>query len=222
MKTFNFYCDESTHLPNDKMPYMVLAYISVPYNQMELHKEAIKALKTKHKYFGEIKWSKVSSAKCEFYTDLIKYFFASDLLFRAIVIKKDQIKDKDNLKAYDNFYYKMYYQLIFHKIDILNNYNVYLDIKDTLSTTKVKHLRKILQTQLGVIRNLQNIHSKESLYMQLCDLLMGAVNYHLRGLTTVKAKTQLINRIQKESSYSLTESTPKTEKKMNLFFIELS
>ena len=222
MKTFNYYCDESTHLPNDKMPYMLLGYVSVPYHQMEIHSNSIKEIRKKHKAFGEIKWSKISAAKYDFYADLIDYFFASDLSFRAIVIKKEQISNNNYHQDYDTFYYKMYYQLIYHKIDVLNTYNIYLDIKDSLSAAKVNHLKDILQTKLGVIRNLQNIHSHESVFMQMCDLLMGAINYHLRGKDKMRAKTQLINRIQKQSSHSLTESTPKAENKMNLFFIELS
>lgn len=221
MKTFNYYCDESCHLPGDKMQYMMLGYVAVPYNQLKRHKERIKAIKEKHHYYGEIKWSKVSTSQFDFYQDLIDYFFDTDLSFRAIVIKKEQIANQNFQQDFDTFYYKMYYQLVYHKMDVLNTYNIYLDIKDSLSATKVSNLRDILQTKLGVIRNLQNIHSKESVFMQLTDLLMGAVNYHLRGLTKVKAKASLIHRIQKNSSYSLTESTPKWEDKMNLFFIEL-
>ena len=57
--------------------------------------------------------------------------------------------------------------------------------------------------------------------MQVTDLLMGAINYHLRGMNKVKAKADLVQRIQKNSSHTLTTSTPKSEEKMNLFFIEL-
>lgn len=221
MKTFNYYCDESCHLPNDTMPYMLLGYVSVPYNQMERHKERINAIKAKHHYYGEIKWSKVSKSQYEFYQDIIDYFFDTDIAFRAIVIRKEQINNHGFQQDHDTFYYKMYYQLIYHKIDVLNTYNIYLDIKDTLSASKVKKLRDVLQTKLGVIRNLQNIHSKESIFMQLADLLMGAINYHLRGMDKVKAKVALVQRIQKNSGHSLTASTPKNEEKMNLFFIEL-
>ena len=30
-KTFNIYCDESTHLKNDGHPYMILGYVSKTY-----------------------------------------------------------------------------------------------------------------------------------------------------------------------------------------------
>jgi hypothetical protein len=115
----------------------------------------------------------------------------------------------------------MYYQLINHKLDMLATYNIYLDIKDTLSANKVNKLKEILQTKFGIIRNLQNIHSNESVFMQLTDLIMGAIGYHLRGEGKVIAKNNLIARIQKNSNYQLDKSTPKSEDKLNLFFIEL-
>lgn len=37
-KTYNIYCDESTHLENDGQPYMIYGYVSIPYNEMVLAK----------------------------------------------------------------------------------------------------------------------------------------------------------------------------------------
>ena len=221
MPTYNFYCDESCHLENDKMPYMLLGYVSVAYNQLKRHSQRIKELKKKHNFYGEIKWSKVANSQHKFYNDLIDYFFDSDLSFRAIVINKSQINNGNFEQDFNTFYYKMYYQLINHKLDTLSNYNIYLDIKDTLSASKMNELKSILQTKFGVIRNLQNVHSHESIFLQLTDLIMGAISYHLRGIGKVKAKTDLINRIQRHSNHQLQKSTPKREEKLNLFFIEL-
>jgi hypothetical protein len=44
MSTFNLYCDESCHLENDMFPYMLLGYVSVPYNRIKFHKEQINAI----------------------------------------------------------------------------------------------------------------------------------------------------------------------------------
>lgn len=221
MNTHNLYCDESTHLENDGMPFMLLGYVCVPYQQLSLHKEQIEAIKAKHHFYGEIKWSKVSKSQHLFYQDIVEYFFASDLAFRAIVVKKDQIIAAYEGETYDTFYYRMYYQLIHHKLDMTKRYNIYLDIKDNLSAKKVRKLKDILQTQYGVIHNLQNIRSHESVMMQIADLLMGAINYHLRGDGKMLAKNKLIQRIQQLSNHSLQSSTAKDEDKMNLFFIEL-
>jgi hypothetical protein len=219
-QTYNFYCDESCHLQNDKMPYMLIAYVSSAYNQVKLHQENIRNIKKKYGFQHEIKWSSVSKSKYPFYAELIEYFFANDLHFRAIVIEKSRINIPAG-SSYDDFYYKMYWQLIYHKLDMENNYNIYLDIKDTLSAVKVRKLKEILKIDFSSIRTLQNIRSEESLLMQLTDLLMGALSYHLRGLNAVIAKNKLIEKIQHHTRHDLKQSTYKSFNKFNLFFIDL-
>ncbi|MBR9920307.1 MAG: DUF3800 domain-containing protein [Bacteroidetes bacterium] len=219
-KTFNLYCDESSHLQNDGMPYMLISYIGTPYNQLKQHKTAISNLKAKHNFKGEIKWSNVSASKYQFYTELIDYFFATDLFFRAIIVDKSQINEMQAGFTYDDFYFKMYFQLLHHKVSMEDTFNVYIDIKDTRSHKKVNRLKEILGLNAS-IRNLQAIHSYESSLMQLADLIMGAINYRLRGLNKVIAKNQLITKIEEQCNGSLDKSTPLSEEKFNRFFIAL-
>jgi len=221
MKTYNLYCDESTHIEHDEHPYMLLSYISLPYNQIKIHKEYLKNLKEKHHFYSEIKWTKVSSSKQSFYLELVDYFFSNDLFFRAIVIDKSEISNATFNHDYSTFYYKMYYQLINHKIDMSAKYNIYLDIKDDLSKLKVRKLKEILNVKYRVIRNLQSIHSNESIFMQMTDFLMGDVNYRLRGLSKVKTISLIIDKIEKHCGHSLTSATFTGEDKFNLFFIDL-
>lgn len=219
-KTFNFYCDESTHLQNDGMPYMMIAYVSTAFNQMQTHKDAIKAIKAKHKIKGEIKWSNVSHGAYSFYSDLIDYFFATDLNFRSIIVDKSQIDEKREGFTYDDFYFLMYYQLIHHKINLGYTYNIYMDIKDTRSHKKLRKLNDVLKYNAS-IRNCQFIRSHESSFMQLTDLIMGAINYKLRALNKVTAKNRIIEKIEAHCKVPITRSTPKSADKFNLFFIDL-
>lgn len=219
-KTFNFYCDESTHLQNDGMPFMMIAYVSSAFNQLKQHKESIKAIKAKHKIKGEIKWSNVSAGAYPFYADLIDFFFSTDLNFRSIIIEKSQIDENREGFKYDDFYFLMYYQLIHHKINMGYNYNIYLDIKDTRSHKKLHKLKEILKYNAS-IRNCQFIRSHESYIMQMTDLIMGAINYKLRGDNKMEAKNKLIKKIESHCKVPFNKSTPKSADKFNLFFIEL-
>lgn len=219
-KTFNIYCDESTHLQNDGKPYMIIAYVSCAYNQLSQHKEHFKLLKSKYKVKGETKWSKVSKSLYPFYNEIIEYFFATDLKYRAVIVDKSQIDETLEGFTYNDFYFKMYYQLLFHKICDNHTYNIYLDIKDTCSQSKLKKLSDILNNKSS-IRNIQFIKSHESFLLQLTDLITGAVNYHLRSENKVIAKTQLIQKIESHSKIDLKKSTSKSEEKFNLFFIDL-
>jgi len=219
-KTFNVYCDESCHLENDHKSFMFLGSISSAYNQVRLHTAQINELKRKHNFYAEIKWSKVSHSKFHFYSELIDYFFATDLKFRAVGVEKSKINNQDFSQTYDEFYYKMYYQLLNHKINSCYSYNVYLDIKDTLSACKVRKLREILNIKYGVFRNIQNIRSYESVLMQLSDFLMGAISYYKNNTEKKnQAKVQLIERIIKKSGLDLDKTN--YSEKLNLFFIEL-
>ena len=220
-KTFNMYCDESTHLENDGMPYMIIGYVSSAWNQVKIHTQHIMMLRQKHRFKGEIKWSKLSESNYPFYADLIDYFFATDLNFRAVIVNKSQIDNSRENFTYNDFYFRMYYQLLHHKIDMENTYNIYLDVKDTCSYKKINTLKKILNYNYGNIRNLQFIRSHESVLLQLADVLMGALNYHLRDKLVVTAKIKLLDKIKLHTKRPLDYSTPKGVNKFNLFFIEL-
>lgn len=220
-KTFNMYCDESCHIENDGNQYMILSYVSTSYPQLKLHNEYIRKLKIKHFFKGEMKWSSMSKSQYPFYNEVVDYFFASDLQFRAIVIDKKRLNHASFKQSHDDFYDKMYYQLLNKKIFPENHYNIYIDIKDTHSYKKAKNLKQYLERDYYNIRTLQVIRSYESELMQLTDVLMGAINYKLRGLNKVTAKNNIIEKIEKHCGRSIIQRTPKDEPKFNMFFIDL-
>ena len=76
------------------------------------------------------------------------------------------------------------------------------------------------------IRTCQFVRSHEVVLLQLTDVLMGAVNYHLRvksgyleGRNTAKSK--IIAKIWKKSNSPLDRTSYKSARKFNLFFINL-
>ena len=224
-KTFNLYCDESTHLIHDGHPYMLLSYISIAYPQIRLAKEEIKAIKWKFNYTEELKWTNVHSATYKVYAELVDWFFMNDLEFRAVVVDKSQIDEKRADYSFNDFYFRMYFQLLHTKVDFQNRYNVFLDIKDTCSGEKLEKMKKIMSYNSS-IGTLQFIPSRESVFIQLADVLMGAINYNLRIQKgdvkgNVIAKLKLIEKIKRHSNISLNTTTPLSRNKFNLFFITL-
>lgn len=222
-KTFNIYCDESTHLINDGMPYMILGYVSIAYNQIRMANEMIRTVKQKYNFKGELKWTNVHTATYPMYKELLDYFFMTDINFRAVIVDKAQIDQSRPEYTFNDFYFRMYYQLLNFNTSPENDYNVYLDIKDTCSNTKMSKLKEILGWNTS-IRNFQYIRSHESLLLQLADVLIGAVNYSLRMddgrfECKVDAKRNLVALIKKHANISKT--TPISKRKFNLFFISL-
>lgn len=225
-KTFNIYCDESTHLPNDGCPYMLLGYACVAYPLLREAKRAVNDIKRKHDFSGEMKWTNVNRRTVAMYEELIEYFFRSNLKFRAVVVRKDEIDETRPEYTFNDFYFRMYYQLLHRPLSNENNiYNVFFDVKDTCSNVKLKKLRECLQYSVNV-RNFQFIKSQESQFLQLADVLIGAINYNLRkqdsnieGLS--EAKMRIVDVVKRYSKLSLVRSTYPNQEKFNLFFIKL-
>lgn len=224
-KTYNIYCDESTHLENDGQPYMIYGYVSVPYNEMELAKKQIQEIKQKYRYEGELKWTNISNKTFALYNEIVDYFFMTNMNFRAVIVDKSEIDNTRVEYSYNDFYFRMYYQLLHHQMDMGCTYNVYFDIKDTCSQRKLHKLSEILKYN-SAIRDFNFVKSHQVHFIQLADILMGAINYHLRiqrGTIEgkVRAKRQIVEKIKKQTNLSLLSTTPLKNKKFNLFFINL-
>jgi hypothetical protein len=221
----NIYCDESCHLPNDRQKAMVLGALWCFKDKAQGHNRAIADLKARHYLspFFEIKWTKVSSGKLEFYKDLVNYFFDSRTMgFRAWVIPDKTVLSHDEFEqTHDEWYYKMYFYLLRNLISRDRRYHIYLDIKDTRSRKKLHMLRDVLSNanydfSREIIEHIQHVHSHDIGLMQLADILIGAVSYHVRGLNTSEAKAEIISLIKQKTQLSLDRNTLPGERKFNL------
>jgi len=221
----SIYCDESCHMEHDHQPVMLFGAVWCPQEETRQHIEALRALKERHQTRGELKWTKVSRSRESFFLDAVDFFFSSaHLNFRCVVVENKAKLDHGyyNQGSHDSFYYKMYFYLLRHIISEKNQYDIYLDIKDTRSQIKIDHLKEVLSNNLldfdrKVIRRMQHVRSKETELLQIADFLMGAIAYKHRSLTTNETKLKLINRICQLSGRSLLTSTPPWEEKFNLF-----
>lgn len=225
---YNIYCDESCHLPNDGEKIMVLGSIWVDRDRVRMINEHIRQIKALHGIRYEMKWVKLSSAKTQAYTDLINYFFDCDNLhFRALIVdNKDKLNHEAHSQTHDEWYYKMYFRMLDNILSSHNEYDIYLDIKDTKSKSKIKKLQEILSNShfdysRTMIEKMQVIQSHEVEIMQIVDVLIGALSYFARGLSGSIAKQELIKLIQDKGGYSLKKSTPLREEKINIFHLQL-
>lgn len=225
MKKINIYCDETCHLENDHRPSMGFGAISCPKAKIRFYSNGILRLKKKHGLSEtlEIKWTKVSPAKLEFYKELIDFFLSKpDLEFRAVIVPdKSKLDHEKYNSSHDDYYFKMYYQLINVMLDPSLEYNIFLDIKDTRSYHKVQRLGEYLRASKQdfdkkILENIQTIRSHESHLLQICDLLLGAICAANRNETSSQAKSELINHIRNKTGYSLIKPTLLRERKVNI------
>lgn len=231
MKLYNIYCDESCHLEHDGNNLMVLGGILCPEDLKAKVFNDIRDIKKKHglSSWFEIKWTKVSKSKVEFYIELIDYFFEIEELFFRGIVAMDKTKldhDKYNDGDYDTWYYKMYFALLNPMIDPFGKYNIFIDIKDTRGGPKVKKLREVLCNNMydfkgEVIQNISQIDSKESEILQLSDLLIGALSYYNRDIYLCEGsnegKNRIIETLKEIHGINLSATTHKTESKFNIF-----
>jgi hypothetical protein len=214
---YNVYCDESCHLEHDRQKAMVLGAMICPLDKARSIAEAVREIKKKHGYKPdfEAKWVNVSLVKLDFYVSMVEYFFGEKVLkFRAVVIPDKSILDHESfLQTHDEWYYKMYYELLTKLIDPHDSYRIYLDIKDTRSSRKADKLRQVLANEYRdrageIIQRVQHVRSHEVEQVQLTDLLIGAIGYENRGLSGNEAKVAMVDCMQGYSDFSLKDTTP--------------
>jgi hypothetical protein len=224
---YNIYCDESCHLENDRQKAMVLGAVWCPLDKSREIAVRLREIKQKHgcSSLFEVKWTKVSPAKTRFYLDLVDYFFDDDdLHFRALIVPDKSLIRHDAFlgQDHDDWYYKMYFDMLKVIFKPEARYRIYLDIKDTRGAQKVAQLHEVLcndryDFSRQVIERLQLVHSHELEQLQLADPLIGAVGYLNRNLHGNEGKIALIERMKHRSGYDLTRTTLLREEKMNIF-----
>ncbi|HBB03943.1 TPA: DUF3800 domain-containing protein [Patescibacteria group bacterium] len=223
---YNIYCDESCHLEKDGQKVMVLGAVWCSADKVKEISQRINEIKIRNgmtKQF-EIKWTKVSPGGLQLYTDIVNYFFDDDdLHFRAVVADKTILDHQAHSQTHDEWYYKMYYQLLKSIVSPEKQYNIYLDFKDTLGVAKVNKLQKVLSNSKldfdrQIFQHFQEVRSHESILIQLSDLLIGSISFKARNLNKSPGKKALVDTIKNRSGYTLNKTTLYQENKFNLFF----
>jgi hypothetical protein len=205
---------------------MVLGAVWCPSLKVREIAKRIREIKAKHslpQHF-ESKWAKVSPGKLPFYMELLDYFLDdNDLHFRALIVPdKGKLRHKDFGQDHDTWYYKMYFDMLKVILDPHAVYEIYVDVKDTRSSDKMRQLHEVLCNNMydferKIISRIQTVRSHEVEQIQLADLLIGIISYANRGITSSSAKLALVGRMRSRSHYQLTKTTLLSERKVNLF-----
>lgn len=228
--TYNVYCDESCYLEHDNVNDMVIGAVWCPADKLKEINNRIRDIKKRNNFSesAELKWTKISMSKIDLYKDIVNYFFDdNNIHFRAIIIPdKSKLNHEAFNQTHDDWYYKMYFDMLKVVFLPFDSYNVYVDIKDTHSAQKLRKLHEVCcnsmyDFSMQIISKLQPIRSDEVQIMQIVDILIGAVCYQNRffpeDFEKNAGKLQIIDLIKKRSNYSLTKTTLLREDKMNLF-----
>lgn len=228
-KIINMYCDESCHLEHDGINVMGLGSVWCTKEKVSEINKRICEIKERNGVArnAEVKWTKVGPVKKQLYMDLINYFFDNDdLHFRGLIVPNKACLDHEKYsQTHDIWYYKMYFEMLKVVFDHGFKYNVFVDIKDSNSSVRVKHLHEVCCNDMydfshEIIKKIQPIRSHEVQIMQLVDIILGAVTYENRCFPENEkrsaAKAAIINLVKERSGYSLKKTTYLRETKLNI------
>ena len=225
------YCDESyPDLFSSKEPrarYLFIGSLWLPRNRRNQFKDEIHKLRDQHKIGGEFKWTKISPSKREFYEDLLNWFISKgdSLRFRCIAVDNQQV---NLIRFHQNDqelgFYKFYYQMLQHWIHPFNQYKIFCDLKCNRLQNRLHTLHRCLDcTNLSTeIQTVQSIRSRESVLIQLSDVLVGLTASRMnKRLKDGSAKAGIANSLERLLGKKI-RSTAMSEKKFNVFKINLS
>lgn len=226
---FEVYCDEANPdvltSSSPRARFLMIGSLWLPFDLRDEIKSRVVALRQRHQAWGEIKWSKVSPNRRDFYVELIDLFvsYGDNLRFRCIAVDRTQL----NVALHDNDgelgFYKFYYQLLHHWILDFNEYRIFCDLKSNRDPKRLPVLGRCLsRTNLtSNIASTQSLPSHEVVLIQLCDLLLGAASSRLNDtLRDGTVKSTVVQRLELALGRELAP-THKTEEKFNIFKIRL-
>ncbi|MDA3821096.1 MAG: DUF3800 domain-containing protein [Bacteroidales bacterium] len=224
---FEVYCDESgleALTRNDAHKFTAIGGIWMHSEFRDAFKASMNAIKEKHNVKGELKWQKISPAYLELYQEVVNYFFDTpELRFRVIMIESRTV---DNIRFNDKDaelgFYKFYYQLLHHWLFDFNSYNVFVDFKVNRNKGRLEVLKRVLDASniTSDIKQVQALHSNESLGIQMADILTGMVSAKFNKEISSKTKKSIIE-IAETNLGKVIAPTPKWEEKFNVFKINL-
>jgi hypothetical protein len=227
---FEVYCDESrpdlfASQHEGIGRFMVIGSVWIKAVDRPRFKEELKAIRARHATFGEMKWRAVAPSRLPFYLDVVDWFVRQqlDCRFRCIVVDVPQV---NLLKFHESDqelgFYKFYYQLLHHWIFDFNRYEIFVDHKRNRERDRLEVLRRCLdRTNISSqVARVQALDSRDSQFIQLADVLTGAVSARFHGASASPARKAVIDRLERQLSRKLLP-TARGVDKFNIFKIDL-
>lgn len=229
----NIYCDESRQTADR---YMVLGGLITIRENEDAFQQAMQLFRQSNNMWAEFKWTKVSDQKINEYIALMDLFFSlsRSFHFKAIVVDTQEIDHKQyNKNDAELGFYKLMYQFLLHGFgDYLTPTDQCIIHLDQRTTSKYKLstlcaiLNNGLKKKYGLdnkpIRNVQGLNSKDSDFIQVADILMGAIGYEMNGAHTrtnaKRAKITLAEVIaHKAGLVNLQQPTPRSSRHFSIW-----
>ncbi len=230
-RNYRLYCDESgIHGAR----FVGFGALIMPDQRRGDFPAFVNALRRKHGFNGEIKWTKVSARNVEFCEDLVRGFFSRRwLLFHCIVIERSFVDMSLHNRDRDLALRKHFGLFLQKRIKFLNaqardkRYHVIVDPlpsrykkADEAAAKIANHtLRRDIGSEL--ITTLVTRDSRATLGIQVADILLGAILAGWQGEVTSGPKLRLTQFVADHLGWQDTFSdTYPTEAKVNIWHFD--
>lgn len=188
------YGDESSQTGHR---FLVLGAMVIERAHVAQASSEIQAVRERHRlHEKEIKWARVSNAKLEGYRDVVDSLFrlcAHDLVhFHALHVDTSTFDHaRFNGGDHEAGFNKLIYQLLLHKVGRKYGglYRLEASLDHRVTLQHPSDLRVMLNAALAKYYDLPDApfrdvcfkHSHRSHFIQLCDILVGAIAYRKNG-----------------------------------------
>ncbi len=235
LKYHNIYCDESSY-SNPLQQYFLIGSLIIPRDQKQFLQDRLKKVRRKFGFMPELKWQNVTDAKLPYLNALLQVFFTSEMDFRTIIVNKAKLGLGSRKAVEELPFYKFYYLAIRGTFQPESGYYLFLDQRVNSDENRISQLRSYLLDALRKMNPLhsqdlqavefaqtflpqiQPVNSQEVVFIQLTDLLMGAVGYYWNGLRGSPAKMKFIQNLAERLNLpDLGFSSKLYDKKWNQF-----
>jgi len=231
MALINIWGDESSHTGQN---YMVLGTIwQNPACTAELMKD-IQDLRKQTAFQKEFHWNELRAHQLSAYEGLVnifkKYADQGLLKFRAIVV--DQLDRNHKIYSQDDelHFYKMYFWLIYKRLMISNQYDIFLDRKINKIPGRLSDLKNTLNNKMtgdhgfiaaNIVRRVE-ARDGSQIELQMADVFSGAIAYMRNGhyalANQINPKFKLVQYIERTLQISLDDCHwPKESPKFNIW-----
>jgi len=221
----SIYCDESRHEGQPNQRYMVIGGLWLPRENRREILEGLHAVQNEHHITGELKWTKASRSRLPGYLALIDYLaLRDDVHFRCIVVDKTKV----NLDKFFNNdrqlgFWVFYWHCLKQWMGNANTYFVSIDFKPESMHSGPRRLRQVLENECVKrcwLKSLDCVDSRENLFCQVADLLIGAVGYEQNGIQSSEIKRAMCEQIARSyGRKDLTASSQPGQLRFNIFKI---
>jgi hypothetical protein len=220
---FSLYCDESNI---QAAHYMLIGGLWIPQKSEADLRGSLTKVRQDFNMTAEFKWTKVSQSKLPAYSAWLDCFFDNkDIGFRCIVIDTNLLDYRAFHKGDQELgFYKFYYQLVSRNIKPENLYWLYTDERTNRKKNRLEVLKIVTnhywmkQANVEPLRSVEPRCSHDEDFLQLADVLLGALGYTWNMSKNSPAKMNLITHITKRLNWtSLRVATSPSSTRFNIW-----